>query len=95
MKMFIAAAALAVAFPSAAFAQAAGHSAHGQHHGTDHSAHADHAQKGEEKPCCPHGKDGKMAECCAKAKREGKKMPCCDHKDGAHGDHKAAGHQGH
>lgn len=86
MKIFVAAAALAVAFPSMALAQAtSGHAGHGEAH-AGHAAH-DAAKHGDQKPCCPHGKDGKMAECCEKAKREGKGMPCCDHDQ-----HKAAGH---
>lgn len=89
MKIFIAAAALAVALPSMAFAQATGgHAGHGEHHGTAHGAgHGAAAKHGEDKPCCPPGKDGKMAACCEKARKEGKKMPCCDHQQ-----HKAAGH---
>lgn len=83
MKIFVAAAALAFAFPSMAAAQATGH------HAGHHAGH-DAAKHGEEKPCCPD-KDGKTAECCVKARKEGKKMPCCDHEQ-----HKAAGHgEGH
>ena len=91
MKIFIAAAALAVAFPSMAAAQATGgHAGHGEHHGSHGAGHGDAARHGEDKPCCPD-KDGKMAACCEKARKEGKKMPCCDHEQ-----HKAAGHgEGH
>jgi hypothetical protein len=84
MKTLIAAAALIVALPAAANAQAAP-PAHAEHHGDKHgSGHGE-----EHKDCCKHkNADGTPMDCCKPAK-DGKRAACCDKNDAK------AEHDGH
>ena len=84
MKALIAAAALLVALPAAAYAQStppAPAEHHGEHKGMDHGK--------EHKDCCKHKKaDGTPMDCC-KPGKDGTRPACCDK-------HEAKGeHQGH
>ena len=89
MKTLIAAAALLVALPAVASAQAqpapAEHAEHhGEHKGMDHGK--DH------KGCCEHKKaDGSPMDCC-KPGKDGTRPACCDKHD-AKAEHK--GHDKH
>jgi len=87
MKFLIAAAALIVASPAAAYAQQAqpAHSEdHGEHKGMDHGK--------EHKGCCEHkNADGTPMECC-KPGKNGKRRACCEEHD-AKSEHE--GHDGH
>ncbi len=100
MKTIFAAAALALAIPSLAAAQAqqapqhsGQHQGHGQHQQGQHDGHEGHAGH---KGCCPEGEKGAMKPCCEKAMREGQKMPCCAKADAKKaGDAAHQGHSGH
>lgn len=94
MKILFTALAMIVAAPAAAQTAPAvdphaGHAQHGQPAKDDHSqhgaAHKDHMK------CCEKGADGKMMECCEKAKASGGKMDCC----AEHSAKKADAHAGH
>jgi hypothetical protein len=86
MKILIAAAALIVALPAAANAQAA-QPAHAEHkHGSGHGE--------EHKDCCKHkNADGTPMDCCKPAK-DGKRAACCDKHDAKaeHGGHDMSKH---
>jgi hypothetical protein len=86
MKAFIAAAALLMALPAAANAQAAP-PAHAEHHG-EHKG-MDHGK--DHKGCCEHkNADGRPMDCCKEGKdgKDGKRPACCDK-------HAKAEHKGH
>jgi hypothetical protein len=90
MKIFIVAAALAVAFPAMASAQTAAPAA-------DHADHAQHQAPMADNHPGGHGSDQRRKHkgCCCdmSAKGEGK-MDCCD-EHGAHKGGTSESHQGH